>query len=94
MAIFNVSKINDYIKFAGAGEFCITCAKKKNAEDPNKDFYDIKRELTGKIENKMVLNIRTSGVDQCVCMDCIKEIYDKYIAPTLETTNTTEGENK
>lgn len=81
-------QINDHIKIASAGNFCVVCAKKLCAEKKI-SAYDAQAELKGKIENKKVLFVRTSGLDQCVCMDCIKNIYDEHIVPTL-----TEGETE
>jgi hypothetical protein len=92
MAIYNsVNKINDHVKIASAGNFCIVCAKKLCAEKKI-SAYDAERELKGRIDNKKVLFVRTSGVDQCVCMDCIKDIYDEHIAPTLPTEYEGEAE--
>lgn len=83
MAIFNVTHVNDYMRIASAGDHCVICAKKACAADKSLDAYSAQRQLQGKIENKKVVIVRTSGVDQCICMDCIKDIYDEHIAPTL-----------
>lgn len=94
MGMYNpVNQISDHIKIASAGNFCVVCAKKLCAEKKI-GAYEAQAELKGKIENKKVLFVRTSGVDQCVCMDCIKDIYDEHIAPTLETETAVEGDNQ
>lgn len=83
MAIYtNYNQINDYMKIASAKDSCWICAKKRGTE-PGRDAYDTLRELQGAIENKPVIIIRRSGIDTCICMDCVKEIYDEHIAPTL-----------
>lgn len=84
MAIYtNFNQINDYMKIASAKDSCWICAKKKGSQ-PGRDAYDTLRELEGAVENKPVIFIRRSGIDTCICMDCIKEVYDKHIAPTLK----------
>lgn len=83
MAIYqNVNLINDHIKIASRKDVCYICAKKKGAT-PNRDAYETMRELQGHIENKKAVFIRKSGIDTFICMDCIKNIYDEHIAPTL-----------
>lgn len=88
MAITNIEKINDYLKIGSARDVCIICTKKISSKQPQ-DYYDLINKLKGKLENKLVVKLTTSGVDHCICMDCIKEIHDKYIAPK---TNNKEGE--
>lgn len=84
MAIYtNFNQINDYMKIASGKDSCWICAKKKGAQ-PGRDAYDTLRELEGAVENKPVIVIRRSGIDTCICMDCIKEVYDEHIAPTLK----------
>lgn len=82
MAIYNVTYVNDFMKIAGAGDHCTICAKKLCAEKKI-SAYDAQTELKGKLENKKAVIVRTSGIDQCICMDCIKDIYDEHVAPTL-----------
>lgn len=83
MAIYqNFNQINSYIKLASAKDFCYICAKKKGASH-ERDAYETMRELKGQIENQKVLYVNKSGIDVCICMDCLKEIYDQHIAPTL-----------
>lgn len=83
MAIYtNYNQINDYMKIASSKDSCWICAKKNGAK-PGRDAYDTLRELEGKIENQPVIVIRRSGIDTCICMNCIKEVYDNHIAPTL-----------
>lgn len=78
MAITNVEKINDYLKIGSAGDICIICLKKLSNKKIQ-DYYELKDKLKGKLENKLVVKLTTSGVDHCICMDCIKEIHDMYI---------------
>jgi hypothetical protein len=86
MALFNVTKVNDYIKIAGATDFCVICAKKLCAKEKiSAEAARIK--LSNSLENKKAIFVRTSGVDQCICMDCVKEIHDEHIAPTLKGDN-------
>lgn len=83
MAIYtNYNQINDYMKIASSKDSCWICAKKIGAE-PGRDAYETLRKLEGAIENKPVIVIRRSGIDTCICMDCVKEVYDNHIAPNL-----------
>lgn len=95
MALYqNFNKVNDYMKIGATKDSCYLCAKKLGA-NPDRDAYDTMRSLEGKVENKKVVVIRKSGIDACICMDCIKEIYDEHIAPDIiveipEDTTTTK----
>jgi hypothetical protein len=80
MAIYNgVTAINDFLKIAGDNDYCTICAKKLCAEKKI-GAYEAQAELKGKIANKKAIFVRTSGVDQCICMDCVKAIHDEHIA--------------
>lgn len=83
MAIYtNYNQINEYMKIASSKDSCWICAKKLGAQ-PGRDAYETLRKLEGAVENKPVIVIRRSGIDTCICMDCVKEIYDNHIAPTI-----------
>lgn len=83
MAIYtNYNKINEYMKIGTAKDSCYICARKLGT-DSSRDAYDAMRALEGKVENKKVITIRKSGIDACICMDCLKEIYDEHISPTI-----------
>lgn len=85
MALYtNFNQINEYMKIASSKDSCYVCAKKINATN-KQDAYDIIKSLEGKIENQKVIVIRRSGIDTCICMDCIKDVYDNHIADTLIT---------
>lgn len=83
MAIYGVTEINDYMKRGSALDYCTICAKKL-CKDKGIGFYEAQEELKGKLENNKAVILRTSGVDQCICMNCIKDIYSEHVAPTLE----------
>ena len=82
MAIYNVTHVNNYMKIAGANDVCTICAKKL-CEKEKIGASEAKEKLRAHIENKEAVYLRTSGTDQCICMDCIKDIYDEHIAPML-----------
>ena len=83
MALYtNFNQLNEYMKIGSAKDSCYICAKKAGATS-QRDAYDTMRAFQGKIENQKIVSIRKSGIDACICMNCIKEIYDEHIAPTL-----------
>lgn len=93
MAIYtNFNQINEYMKIASSKDSCWICAKKAGT-NPNRDVYDVLRSLEGAIENKPVIVIRRSGIDTCICMDCVKDIYNTHVAPN-EVVNTKVEEQK
>lgn len=86
MAIYtNYNKINEYMKLGSAKDSCYICAKKLGTNE-SRDAYEAMRALQGKMENKKIVTINKSGIDACICMDCIKDIYDEHIYPTLPVT--------
>lgn len=90
MALYtNFNQLNEYMKVGSATDSCYICAKKAGATS-RRDAYETMRAFQGKVENQKVVSIRKSGIDACICMDCIKEIYDEYIAPTLATEEVKE----
>lgn len=90
MALYtNFNQLNEYMKVGSATDSCYICAKKAGATS-GRDAYETMRAFQGKVENQKVVSIRKSGIDACICMDCIKEIYDEYIAPTLATEEVKE----
>lgn len=83
MAIYtNFNQINEYMKIGSAKDSCWVCAKKMGVQN-SRDAYETLRSLEGKVENQKVVVIRRSGIDTCICMDCIKTIYDEHISPTI-----------
>lgn len=87
MAIYtDYNTINEYMKMGSAKDSCYICAKKLGTT-PKQDAYEIMRKLQGQMENKPMVITKKSGVDTCICMNCIKEIYDTHIAPTITTTD-------
>ena len=72
-----------YVKNGNSSDFCLLCAMEDSRKHPGKNYYDIKDELTGKLLNKKVVKLRIMGTPRCICMECIKKIYDEHIAPTL-----------
>lgn len=83
MAIYtNFNQINEYMKIGSSKDSCWICAKKMGVQG-SRDAYDTLRSLEGKVENKKVIVIRRSGIDTCICMDCVKTIHDEHIAPTI-----------
>lgn len=93
MAIYtNYNQINEYMKIASSKDSCWICAKKLGAQ-PGRDAYETLRTLEGAIENKPVIVIRRSGIDTCICMDCVKEVYDAHIAPNIVKESATNDNN-
>lgn len=85
MAIYNgVTAINDYLKIAGDSDYCTICAKKLCAEEKI-GAYEAQAKLKGKIANKKAIFVRTSGLDQCICMNCVKDIYDEHVVEFVES---------
>lgn len=83
MLINNFRKI-PYIKIGADRDFCIICAMKKKIT-PDRDIYETERSLQGKLTNKPMIYLNQRGFEQCICMDCIKEIAKEYtdlIEPT------------
>lgn len=83
MAIYNnFNQINEYMKLGSGKDSCWICAKKITLSKAN-DAYEAMRGLEGKVENQKVIVIRRSGIDTCICMECIKTVYDEHIKPTI-----------
>lgn len=94
MAIYmNHNQINEYMKIGNAKDACYICAK-KDSTIKRRDVYDILRSFEGKIENKKVIVVKRSGIDTCICMDCIEEVYNTHIKTTLPANETIEEEIK
>lgn len=72
-----------YVQYGNDSDFCLLCAMEDSRLHPGKNYYDTKQELTGQLLNKKVVKFRIMGTPRCICMDCIKKIYDKHIAPEL-----------
>lgn len=62
-----------YVKLAGSQDFCYTCFKEK-CNNERRNPADIMIEEQGKIADQFVFFIRRSGVDTCICFDCLKKI--------------------
>lgn len=83
MAIYNnFNQINEYMKLGSGKDSCWICAKKITLSKAN-DAYEAMRSLEGKVENQKVIVIRRSGIDTCICMECIKTVYDEHIKHTV-----------
>lgn len=92
--LINNNKIKPYIKIGIERDFCIICAMKKGIT-PDRDIYETQRSLTGKLTNKPMVYLNQRGFEQCICMDCIREIAEKYtdlVAPKKEAKKEIEVE--
>lgn len=84
--LVNNNRKTPYIKIGADRDFCIICAMKKGIT-PDRDIYETQRSLQGKLTNKPMIYLNQRGFEQCICMDCVKEIAEKYTdleAPTAK----------
>lgn len=70
-----ITHITDSVKMGGDGEYCYLCVKKYCREN-NTSMADSIHLFKGKIANTPVMYERTSGIDKCFCMNCLKETID------------------
>lgn len=83
MALYNnFGRISDNVKIATRMDTCYICAKKKGVS-AKLDANETMQKMQGHIENQKALFFTRSGIDTVICMNCIKDIYDEHIAPTL-----------
>lgn len=67
-----------FIKIAGALDYCYTCCTKK-CKEKDKHPSEVIAEETGKLRDQLVLYIRRSGVDTCICQNCLKELSNELL---------------
>ena len=82
MAILNdITRISDYIRIGTRNNFCIICSMKRNKLKTEKgidEYYKSQEELKGKLYGQPVIYFNRRGLEQCICMDCVKEIAKEY----------------
>lgn len=74
--------INDYVKRGGRHDYCYICAKKK-AKIVKKDASTVINSMKGHMENVPVLFFKKNGEETCICMDCMRELYEEHILPAI-----------
>ena len=71
--LLNSRNLGKDIKIAGITDYCYICARKLS-ENEKIPYTQAVIKSQGKLENKAVFHGTFSGVDRCICPNCIKDI--------------------
>lgn len=78
----DVTRISPYIKLGSDRNFCVICAMKEydklNDEKNIDSYYETQDSLKKKLVGKPMIYLHKRGFEQCICMDCVKEIAKEY----------------
>lgn len=78
----NIIKLSDCVRLGSERNFCVICATKafnNLKEDRNINTYnETLNSFKGKLYGKPIIYLNRRGLEQCICMDCVKEIAKEY----------------
>lgn len=87
MAIYQqFNHISEFEKIGSANDVCRPCAIRELEERQKNGEYDIhfgevENIKRGEYETKRMLYVRQSGIEICICEDCLKKAYDNLPVP-------------